>query len=192
MRSRLHRSSRGYSLAELLTVVAIVGILSLISVPMFMNYQRATAFKSEMGKFVQDLRNARQYAITRSVDVCVEFEVGAASLRRYRFFASRDNMATWTALQLPGTFGAAGPGTAGNMKIVSEPVYILSSTGLPTAHGGSGNADIVFRPNGTMELAAAATAARVTMATDWTNVAFNRYTINLSAGGQIKTVGSKV
>ena len=37
MRSRFNHSSRGFSLTEMLVVIALIGVFSLISVPAFIN-----------------------------------------------------------------------------------------------------------------------------------------------------------
>ena len=70
MRSGFKRfSQQGYSLAEMLVVIAIIGTLSLISVPAFMNFKRAADFKASMRAFTTDIRNARAAAIANSFDV---------------------------------------------------------------------------------------------------------------------------
>src|SRR6476660_1782581 len=105
MRSTLKQKSGGFSLIEMLVVVAIIGVLSLISVPAFMNFRRTADFKAGMRNFTTDLRNARAAAISNSYDVRCEIQLGSISLKQYKFFSSRDNGTTWTALQLPGTHG---------------------------------------------------------------------------------------
>ena len=56
MRSELNRSESGYSLTELLVVVAIVGVLSLISVPAFINSKNQNTFRADLRNFTNDLR----------------------------------------------------------------------------------------------------------------------------------------
>ena len=188
MRSRLKRTSSGYSLIEMLVVIAIVGVLSLISVPAFMNFRRSADFKSGMRNFTTDLRNARAAAIANSFDVRCDIQIGSITLKQYKFFSSRDNGTTWTALQLPGTHGAT-PAIAGNMKEFAFSVWADSFTGLPDPDG-NGNPDIVYHPNGSMDLAAGSTAATLVLATDWKKIAFDRYTLALSSSGQFRTTGS--
>src|SRR2546423_10800404 len=57
------KAQRGYSLPEMLVVMAIIGILSLIVVPNFMSFYRSTKLKSSMRQFTTDLRGARQRAV---------------------------------------------------------------------------------------------------------------------------------
>src|ERR1051325_8931295 len=64
MRSRRH-GSRGYSLTELLTVIAIIAIASLVTIPQFITYQRNSLLKSSMRNFINDVRYARQLAVSK-------------------------------------------------------------------------------------------------------------------------------
>jgi prepilin-type N-terminal cleavage/methylation domain-containing protein len=58
-------ASRGYSLAELLVVVAMIGIISLVTVPQFMSMFRSAKVKSSLRAFTGDSRAARARAVGR-------------------------------------------------------------------------------------------------------------------------------
>lgn len=200
MRSGLKRLSSGYSLAELLVVVAIIGLLSLISVPAFMNFRRSMEFRSTMRNFTTDLRNARAAAIANSYDVRVEVQSGAATTNKnYYFYSSRDNGVTWTELNLPGSIiDPAAPTLAPHMKTLKGSVWTISTANLPdysmtntsqTSHTANGMPDIVFHPNGATEIVGGANST-VVLATDWKKIAFDRYTITFSTAGQFRAVGS--
>ena len=73
---------RGYTLIEILVVVAIIGIMSLVTVPQFVSYQQSSALKGAMRNFNADLRNCRQLAVARYVQVRMEF----ATPNSYRFY----------------------------------------------------------------------------------------------------------
>src|SRR5258708_1119574 len=156
MRSELNRSESGYSLTELLVVVAIVGVLSLISVPAFINFKNQNTFRADLRNFTNDLRSARQYAITQTVDTRVELDVAGNPLtsNTYRFYSGNALQDTWTPLTIAGGRGIS-PGTSGNIKGLDGPVWIQSVTNIPDI-GSDNRKDIVFHPNGSMDVVAPA------------------------------------
>src|SRR5205823_7062553 len=103
MQSGFRRSSRGFSLAEMLVVVAIIGLLSLISIPAFINFRASNTFKSALNTFINDVRFTRQYCITHTVYVRINIlTTGAATSRAYTVESSADNGANWNPLPTPG------------------------------------------------------------------------------------------
>ena len=178
MRPR-NNASRGYSLIEILVVVAIIGIMSLVTVPAFMNFQRSSAVKAQLRAFTSDIRNCRQRAITRNAEVRLELD----STNGYRFY-ERPNAGTWSALN---TFSGTGPGT--NQKTLDKGVTFSANTLGDT--DSNGKKDLVFRPDGTMYTGTTATAPfTITLGSSWQNIAQNRFLITLSTTGQLTTAGS--
>jgi prepilin-type N-terminal cleavage/methylation domain-containing protein len=190
MRSELKRSECGFSLTEMLVVIAIIGVLSLISVPAFINMKNQNTFRADLRNFTHDLRAARQYAISQTVDVRIELEVPGNSLtsNRYRFYWSNDRGANWTALTIAGGHGIT-PGTTGNIKTLDGPVWFQSTGSLPDI-GADSKPDIIYHPNGSMDLVANAPSAQIVMRTIWTKVAFDTFTIGMSSSGQFTSTGS--
>ena len=68
---RRRSRQRGYSLVELLVVVAIIGVFSLVSVPALLNYTRMASMRSGLRQFTTDLRAGRMRAITTGNQVTV-------------------------------------------------------------------------------------------------------------------------
>lgn len=58
-------ASRGYSLAELLVVVAMIGVISLVTVPQFMKMFRSAKVKSSLRQFTGDVRASRARAVSK-------------------------------------------------------------------------------------------------------------------------------
>ena len=68
---RLYRNQSGFSLGELLMVVAIIGIVSVLATPAFISYSQAARLKGGAQELVTILNQARQVAITRNTSTCV-------------------------------------------------------------------------------------------------------------------------
>lgn len=76
------RGQSGFTAAEVLVVIAIVGIMAVVAVPTLLSYSRASAVKAAAEELVAGLNSARQLAIMRNRTVCVE----VANVRQYRFW----------------------------------------------------------------------------------------------------------
>jgi prepilin-type N-terminal cleavage/methylation domain-containing protein len=194
--------SRGYSLIELLTVMAIIGVLSLITVPQFISFQRAGKMKSALRNFTMDLRTARQKAITQNVWTRIEFQPAAAdsaAARTYQFLQSSDRGVSWTALAMRGGFGGnttnvIGQGS-GNIKELEKAVFFSWTNFTDT--DANGRIDITFLPNGTVTIPTPPSntppppAGSLYMRTLW-NVRNNQITITISPSGQVHTASAHV
>ena len=75
-------SESGYSLPEMLTVIAIIGTLALVSVPAFLTFRNSNKMKSSMRNFTNDLRATRQLSISRGQQTMLSFATGSKA-RRY-------------------------------------------------------------------------------------------------------------
>ncbi|MEW6323956.1 MAG: GspH/FimT family pseudopilin [Nitrospirota bacterium] len=71
------RNQQGYTLIELMTVAAIVGIMTAIAVPSFLAFQAHRSLTIAADELASDLRLARQYAISRSARHRILFDAGA-------------------------------------------------------------------------------------------------------------------
>src|SRR5262245_61611209 len=64
---------RGFTLVELMVVIVIAGLLLGMSIPPFLKYSRSLRERGAREQIVQDLRTARQTAVTRHSQVIVAF-----------------------------------------------------------------------------------------------------------------------
>ena len=175
--------SRGFSAAEILVVIAIIGVLSLVTVPAFINLQRRSAVRSGLRSFTSDLRGYRQLAITKNRWVRVQF----TGNRSYVGKQSNDLGATWQDLQV---------GTVVE-TVQAQPERSLPETLVINANtfndsDADGKPDIDFRPDGTVGdfNGNTATGGSITLRTDWKDI-LNTVVIEISTSGQFKTTESK-
>ena len=175
MRPR-NNASRGYSLVEILVVVAIIGIMSLVTVPAFLNFQRSNAIKAATRTFTADIRNCRQRAISRNSQVRLELD----SANVYKFY-EKPNAGTWGALN---NFSGTGPGQ--NLKTLGTGTT-FSANALGDTDGNSKN-DMVFLPDGTVNLGN--TAGTITLLSSWKNISQNQFLITVSTTGKLTVAGS--
>ncbi len=103
---------RGFTAAELLVVMAIVGILVATSVPWMITYWRAATLKAGAEELAAGLNRARQLAISQSRSVCVEV-VG----NQYRY---RLNDCAGTVQTAPGTDANGYYSMSNNMSITTN------------------------------------------------------------------------
>lgn len=94
----------GYSLAELVVVVALIGILSIIMIPFFLSYYQAAAARADVQQVMTLLNQAREVAIKQNDTVCVTFP----SSTRIKFLLSTCAGTAWVG---------AGTDAAGNINM---------------------------------------------------------------------------
>lgn len=71
-RCRLLGDSRGFNLAELLVLVAVIGIITAVSAPAFVSYLRSATLKAGAQELATVLNRARSVAISKNTTVCVK------------------------------------------------------------------------------------------------------------------------
>jgi prepilin-type N-terminal cleavage/methylation domain-containing protein len=141
------RRERGYSLAEMMIVVGIIGVLSLISIPAFMNYTRQAKLRASTREINSVLRAIRSRAITQSTRMAFSFASGSAPtapLRRgqYALYSGALDTAAsppvwnWTMI--------------GTTHYLDQSVYFLDSDFALDSAIDDGMHDVVFLPNGTI------------------------------------------
>lgn len=178
----MRRNSRGYSVIEMLVVVAIIGILSLVTIPSFINFQRRNAVRSALRSFTSDLRSFRQHAITKNAYVRVQF----VNERDYEILVSRDFGKTWSALPMSTTDGGR------STRTLPETIRFSANTYNDSDNPLDKKPDIDFRPDGTVGDYAGGnvTAGTITLHTEWQDI-LNQVVVDMSTTGQIKTTEKK-
>jgi prepilin-type N-terminal cleavage/methylation domain-containing protein len=172
-----YRSQRGYSLMEMLVVVAIIGILMLVTIPNFITMRKSTIVKGSMRQFTNDLRAARQRAVTQSSFVRVMF---VNKGRQYYIVESLDNGTTWNYV-------------GSNPRWLADSVYAENSAG-PSQFTDSIDdiiaskdlgdlPDIIFQRTGTARVPNG--IGQVLIKTTWTEVPKPLYTISIRTTGMV-------
>ncbi|MDD5558822.1 GspH/FimT family pseudopilin [Candidatus Methylomirabilis sp.] len=124
---------RGFTLVELMVAIAVIGIVSVGTIPLFMTFLRAMQTRGASQELVTVLQQARELAIARNTDYRVEIE---PDNNRLRFVRTSDNV-VWT-----------GPGTdaQGYRRLVNqtrltcrkpEPPSFITFNPLGSAGGGT-------------------------------------------------------
>lgn len=65
--------SKSFTLIELLVIIGIIGILALIGIPAFRNYQPTLQLSGSIRNLASDLRYAQQLAVTEQIEHGVRF-----------------------------------------------------------------------------------------------------------------------
>jgi Tfp pilus assembly protein FimT len=123
--SNMSSNQQGFTVAELVVICAIIGIVSTIAIPTFMNALQTMRSRGAVAEMKTGLNRAKQLAITTRQNICVQAVAGGG----YRFL-------------LGGCLGGAWIGTgttaAGNL---------ILSNNVAITNGGNGP---VFTPLGTV------------------------------------------
>ena len=155
---RRHKSERGFTLAELIMLIAVIGILSVMAVPAFLRYYQAATLKSGAQQFAALVNQARELAIKENSRFCVKM--------------SSSTQMMYTRLNCTGT-AWVGPGTdaAGNInlppRITAAPVGANPANPIfdyvGSAATQSGNFTLTNTQTGATLTVAVAASGRVTI-----------------------------
>lgn len=108
------RRSAGFSLAEMLVTVGILGLAAIVALPSLLSYWRAATLTAGAQELQTVLNSARQLAIRQNTSVCVE-----RSGPRVRFFTNGACAGgVWVG---PGTDGSGWIGLANGVEITASP-----------------------------------------------------------------------
>lgn len=94
---RAKQAEAGFTLAELVILIAVIGILSVMAVPAFLRYYQAATLKSGAQQFAALINQARELAIKENDRLCVQMSSPTQMVYR------RVNCTTGTVWVGPGT-----------------------------------------------------------------------------------------
>jgi prepilin-type N-terminal cleavage/methylation domain-containing protein len=174
-RSSYGPASAGYSLVEMLVVVTIVGILSMVSVPQFLAYQRANQLKSSMQMVMNDLRLARQQAIALRTQTRLRFETNGS-----RYVVERLSGSEWQPIGR--TRAAVG------WRELADGCTLATPSGIPTVDVGDTTFNtIVFLLDGTAQVTGAESKGTFVIRTA-SALARTSYLVEVRTPGFVKAI----
>lgn len=160
---RRRRPDAGFTLIEILIVIALIVIVTAIGTPFYISYQRAQETSGAARELITVLNRARQLAITRSNSVSIEAQTHPQN--RWR-------LCTGATTPCPGGAIVTGPGTDASgwavmdnrSRITQGPRITFNSLGAATATGSlrvqnssqTGCLDVAVSPSGRIQLLGAA------------------------------------
>lgn len=139
------RRSSGFTVVELMIVIAIVGILAAMAVPMFEGYIARTQVNDQISALASDIRLARSEAIKRNVQVTLCPSDDADS-DAPTCAAAADGALGWAAGWIAYAGAVAPTDDSDADRIVVRRPAFESSGGIMPAQAGY---TITFFPNGT-------------------------------------------
>jgi prepilin-type N-terminal cleavage/methylation domain-containing protein len=179
----MRNRQRGYTITELLVVVAIIALMSLFAVPQFASMYRSSVAKASLRDFTGALRKARQIAATQSERTRVRYTTGTGG-RSFQIERGGTNLAspTWTVVQ--------------PVRSLDANSYFDTSSTTPL---NGTMREIDFLPNGsavddvtgTMPSTLTSTNNTVIIRNKWKRLTYNQYTVAIGASGQLTVTASK-
>lgn len=169
MKTTRRRASRGYSLTELLTVVAIVGLVVLVSVPAFTQLMPQYRLRSAASDITGALRMIRQKAITTRSD----WKMTLDPVNDRYSLSEKDTTGAWIKI-----------GSNGR-PVIGDGAWWTALGGVDVT--GASTFEVTMQRDGTAE-----SAATIVLATNSSRVKWNRYTITVAASGSVTVTPSKV
>ena len=196
------RKQHGYSLVELLVVVAMIGIVMLVTVPALMQLMPQYRIRSAATEAAGAMRMVRQRAITMRTPWRISIDAGG---NRYRFYQLNSPYAdisvatNWKAVRRDGR--TADAGNEDWFRPSAVDVQTAATTFNDVVCPSGGGVDLIFLRDGTVaDNAPCSGGSKLTfapdpgivMAVDSNMVRFNRYTITVSKTGLVTVTPSKV
>jgi type IV fimbrial biogenesis protein FimT len=143
----------GFTLAELVMVIAVIGILAVMAVPSFLSYYHAAGLKSGAQQVVSLMNQARELAIKENRDVCVTLP--SATHISYRLGSCAGS--AWVGAGTDATGGINLP-TGITAAASANPIFNYVGSALPAA-----TYTLTYTQTGATLTASVAASGRVTI-----------------------------
>ena len=127
MSNRL-QNERGFGMAELIVVVAIIGLLAALALPSFLTYWQSSTLSAGAAEMASTLNRGRQLAIAQNGSVCVQ--VTGTSVR-YRTVSCAGTIWTGTGTNSAGLISLSNGLQISNLN----PSVIFTNAGGSNAGG---------------------------------------------------------
>src|SRR5262245_26160392 len=127
--SATRQAESGFTLAELIVLIAVIGILSIMAIPSFLSYYQAATLRSGAQQFAVLINQAREIAIKENGSLCVKM----SSPTQMRYARNNCGGPAWVGtgtdaagnISLPPRISAAAP--------ANPPIFNYVGSALPAA-----------------------------------------------------------
>ena len=134
------KGQRGFTIMELMVVLIIAGIMVTLVMPGYRNFRLSLAHDQTMWQVMEDLRAARQLAITRHCQVVVVFGNGSTTTNVTTYKVLQDNNNNLVAdagePQKTRTIPTASKLSNVNLTPTDSLIYDISGMLVPRCKGG--------------------------------------------------------
>jgi prepilin-type N-terminal cleavage/methylation domain-containing protein len=176
------RSTRGYSLIEILVVMGIIGVISLVTIPNFIAMYRGMKVKSGVRQLANDIRAARQEAVARYRPTMVTF--GTSATERYSYWIYLWNPATTPPEWQLRKTAVLEPETAlENRSVYFTGIGFADQSGPGSPPALDTRPDIIFEPTGAVRQTPVSPTLRIRTDAD---VGKNEYIVTVAPSGSVK------
>jgi len=145
--------SQGFTLAELVMVIAVIGILAVMAVPAFLSYYHAAGLKAGAQQVVTLMNQARELAIKENGNVCVTLP--SATQMSYRLDTCAGSAWVGAGTDATGNINLP-PGVTATAS--ANPIFNYVGSALPAA-----TYTLTYTQTGATLTASVAASGRVTI-----------------------------
>lgn len=197
-----NRASAGYSLSELLTVVAMIGVVSLVTLPAFLQLMPQYRIRSAATEAASAIRMIRQKAMTTRTPWKISFDATGERYRYYMLTSANATMsvnANWIAMDQE----AVRPDNQDDAWVRTAAVDLRTNTAVPFKDVDcpiDSQVDLIFLRDGRVADDPACGSATdlsfttqpsIAFAVDNNFVRYNRYYISVNEAGAVTVTATK-